>query len=232
MWENSVSANSCRRSNSHGFTVVELLVVITVIGILSVGLLSAFADYLAATTRNNLFVDMTNDSQNLLRSTVEELRYGAGVRQTNSINDPNGPSGGWNTSNENFVIIIPLPALTAGKAYIMDTATGAPYMNEHVYYKIGTTLYKRTLAHADAIGNSARTSCPEAIASTSCPKDRELSRNVGDMNFVLYDQDDNLTTNTLLARSVRINLRLERDTFGDPLVFDNNIRVTLRNNFQ
>lgn len=221
--------NQARQS---GFTVVELITVISIIGILSVSLLAVFTNYLAIITRNNLLVDMTSDSQNLLRATVEELRYGSGVRQTNAIADPNGPSGGWNTTNTNFVIIIPIPAVDSSKNYIIDPDTGDPYANELVYFKEQKTLFKRTLANPNAAGNIAVTTCPAAIATTSCPADRQLTENVRNMNFTLYDQDDNLTANTALARSTKIDLQLERDTFGDPLRFDNTIRVTLRNNFQ
>lgn len=215
----------------YGFTIVELMISISVIGIISVGMLAAITNYFAVITRNGLLVEMTVSSQNLLRATVEELRYGAGVRQTNTITDPNGPGGGWNTSNANFVIIIATPAIDSANNYLIDPLTGQPYNNELVYFKEGTTLYKRTLAHPSATGNKLLTSCPEAISSTTCPADRELSENIDDMLFTLYDQDNALTTNTLLARSVEIDLAMVKDTFGDPLTLDNNIRVTLRNRF-
>jgi prepilin-type N-terminal cleavage/methylation domain-containing protein len=222
---------SAKTRTNRGFTIVELVVSITLIGMLSVSLIGVFGNYLVIISRNNRMVDMTVESQNLLRATVEELRYGAGVRQTNAIADPHGPSGGWNTSNSNFVIIIPVPAVNEAGNYIIDSTTGNPYNNELVYFRQNAILFKRTLAHPNAAGNSAKSTCPAAASSPTCPPDRELTQNVDDMGFILYDQDNALTTNTLLARSVKINLSLERDTFGEPLRLDNSIRVTLRNNF-
>jgi len=227
----SAKTNSRPAIPAHGFTVVELLISISLIAILSVSLIGIFSNYLVIITRNNLLVDMTVDSQNLLRSTVEELRYGAGVRQTNAIADANAPSGGWNTNNTSFVIIIAVPAVDIAGNYIIDANTGSPYSNEMVYYKTGKTMYKRSLAHPDAIGNKMRNSCPVSLVTASCLSDRKLTENVKDMNFLLYDQDNTATTNTLLARSVKIDLLLERDTFGAPLTYDNTIRVTLRNRF-
>jgi len=218
-------------NSSHGFTIPELIISISLFGIISVSLLAIFTNYFTIITRNNILVDMTVDSQNLLRSTVEELRYGAGVRQTNTISDTNGPAGGWNTSNANFVIIIAVPAIDSARNYIIDSDTGSPYNNELVYFKQGTMLYKRTLAHPDATGNSLQTSCPATSAGPSCPADKELINYVDDMVFSLYDQDDASTTDPLQARSVKIDLSMERDTFGDPLVLNNSIRVTLRNTF-
>ena len=224
-------SDNINHQRPRGFTIVELLIAISLIGLISVSILGVFTNYLAIITRNNVLVDMTADSQNLLRSTVEELRYGAGVRVTNAVSDPNNLAG-WNTSNASFVIIIAVPAVDASNEYIIDSDTGAPYNNELVYFKTGTTLYKRTLAHPDAIDNRATTSCPAAAVSPTCPADRKLISNVKSFVFTLYNQDDGTTTDPLLARSVKIDLALERDTFGAPLAFDNSIRVTLRNKFQ
>src|SRR4029453_11116135 len=103
------------------------MISITLMGIISVSLLAIITNYFVTITRNNLMIDMTVDSQNLLRSAVEELRYGAGVRDPNTISDPNGPGGGWNTSNANFVIIIAVPAVDSNRDYIIDSSTGSPY---------------------------------------------------------------------------------------------------------
>jgi len=216
---------------SAGFTITELLVSITVLGILLVGVLGISTYFFTFITRNNTLVQMTVDSQNLLRATVEELRYGAGVRQTSALSDPNAPAGGWNTSNTDFVIIIAVPAADSANQYLIDPDTGSPYNNELVYFKDGTDLFKRTLANPGAVGNKLITSCPEALSSAACPADRKLAETLKSMIFTLYDQDDILTTDPLLARSVKIDLALEKDTFGDPLTLDNSIRVTLRNKF-
>lgn len=223
--------NSAQRVQQAGFTMVELLVSITIIGLLTVSMIAAFTNYFAIITRNSRFVELTVESQNLLRSTVEELRYGAGVSQTNTIADANGPGGGWNTSVANFVIIISMPVIDANNEYVIDPSTGDPYNNEFVYYKSGTTLYKRTLANSAATGNRLKTSCPAAAATSTCLADRKLSENVKTMTFTFYDQDNAITTSTAAARSVKIDLGLERDTFGTALSFDNSIRVTLRNSF-
>jgi prepilin-type N-terminal cleavage/methylation domain-containing protein len=230
-----VSVNIKRRPHeerSRGFTLVELMISVAVLGVIAVGIMYIFVDYLQQITRSGILTDMTADSQNLLRATVEELRYGAGVRQTNSITDANGPSGGWNTSNTNFVIVIAFPAQDSDRNYIIDTATGQPYNNEFVYFKQDNVLYKRILANPSATDNSLRTSCPASLASASCPADRELLDTIDDMVFTLYDQDNAVTADPLLARSVKVDLSLSKDTFGDPLTLDYSIQTTLRNNFQ
>ena len=217
---------------SFGFTIPELVVIITVTGILGIAFFGGISNFFALMSRANAATELTTSSQNLPRSTVETLRVGGGVRQTNTIADANAPVGGWNTSNEDFVIVIASPALDSSRQYIIDPQTGSPYMNELVYFKDGEKLMRRTLAHPDAAGNSQTTSCPESLATPACPADKALAEYVQDMVFTLYDQDNNSTVDPLAAFSIKIDLAMERDVAGEPLSLDNSIRVTLRNRFQ
>lgn len=219
------------KKNQTGFTLVEINLSITILAIILVAILSIFTNYFVLLTRNSVDLNMSVDSQNLLRSVTEELRYGAGVRQTNTISDTYSPVGGWNTSNSSFVIITAVPAEDSNNEHIIDPLTGKPYLNELVYYKDGRTMNKRTLAHTAAIGNQLKTSCPPASATPTCPADIKLAENVNSMVFALYDQDNVSTTDPLLARSVVINLSMLADTFGTPLTLDTSIRTTLRNTF-
>lgn len=214
-----------------GFTVVELVVGVSVGTILFLAFMVAMTNQFVIITKNNAASDMATNSQNLLRSTIEALRVGNGVRQTNTIYDTNAPNGGWNTSNSNFVIVIATPALDSSRNYIIDPDTGSPYMNELVYYKSGDTLMERQLANPNATGNTLITTCPTALASPSCPPDKLLGNYMQSMSFTLYDQDNNLTTDPSLARLIKINLTMQRTVFGSSVSLNNNIAVTLRNRF-
>ncbi len=217
--------------DARGFTLVELTVVISVTAVIAVVFLYVISNYFVTITRNNELADMTINSQNLLRTTVENIRFGNGVETTNIISDPNAPSGGWNTSNTSFVIVIPVPAVDTTKSYIIDPNTGSPYMNELVYYKSGTTLLERILANPDASGNSLHTSCPSNLATSTCRADPQLATFVSSMTFTLYDQDAVQTTDPTDARSVNITLTMQRNAPVSPLSLSTNIRVTLRNRF-
>ena len=104
-------------------------------------------------------------------------------------------------------------------------------MNELVYYKSGSSMLRRNLANPSAVGNTLKTSCPDNVATATCPADAVLSDYVQSLTFTLYDQDNNATSDPLLARSVAIQLINQRRVFGDLVSFDNKIRVTLRNKF-
>jgi hypothetical protein len=217
------------KNNRQGFTIAELNITLVVGALVLLAISAIFTNYFVLITRNNLYVEMTADSQNLLRSMVEELRYGAGVRQVNAIADPHMPTAGWNTNNDDFVIIIAVPVKDSDGNYIIDTDTGSAYKNEYVYFKDGINLYKRVLANPDAIGNTATTTCPLTQVSSSCPADVKLVEGIDAVVFQLFDQDNYPTTDPLLARSVNIFVSLQKDTFGTPIRADNNMRITLRN---
>lgn len=213
--------------NNQGFTLVELNTSISLMAILGVSFLAIFSSFIVTTTRINYTIDLTNQSQGLLRVLSDELIYGAGVRANNTLIDLN-KLGGWTSNSTDFVLITTAPALDSNHNYIMNLLTGKPYLNEFVYYREGNILYKRTLANLLALGNQSKTSCPPP-GNALCPADRQLVDNLSSMTFSLYDEADAATTNFSLARSIKIDLTLEKRTFGTPLRFDNSVRTTLRN---
>jgi prepilin-type N-terminal cleavage/methylation domain-containing protein len=223
-------SDSSLRSQA-GFTLVELIVAISVFAVIGVTFLGLTVNYFVVITRNNELAEMTVNSQNLLRTTVENIRFGDGIRQTNQVSDPNAPTGGWNTNNSSFVIVIAVPALDSSHNYIIDPGTGSPYMNELVYYKNGTDLMERKLANPSASGNTLLSTCPAAKVTQSCPADTHLADYVSSMTFTMYDQNAAVTSDPSLARSIQISLTMERNAPGEPLDLNTSTRVTLRNRF-
>lgn len=216
-------------SSAVGFTVTELTIVIVILGVLMVPLSVMTLDYFGSIMARSTEAQLATESQTLLRTVVEELRTASSVKVGNTINDPNEPPSGWSTSNDNLILIISTPALNNSRAFIYDPITGMPYQNELIYFVEGPRLYRRTLANTDAVGNTARRTCPMATASTTCPADKVLTDHFKAMNFTLYDQDDIVTTNIAVARSLVVNVSMEKPTFGGPVRFDNSMRMTMRN---
>lgn len=212
-----------------GTTLIELVIATSVIGLLIVPAIIVMFTFYGGAVVNNTQARLAVESQNILRSIVEELRVSSGIRSTNTISDPNAPVGGWTTSNASLVLIIATPVTDSDNDYVIDVSTGEPYQNELVYFATNGTLYKRYLANVSAVGNRFKTSCPAASATATCPPDVALSANFQDMNFVFYDQDDALTTTLSDARSIRMTIQMERRAFGRTVNFENNIRITLRN---
>jgi prepilin-type N-terminal cleavage/methylation domain-containing protein len=212
-----------------GFTIAELLVAIGIVGLLMVPATMVMISFYGATIRNSTEARLAVESQNILRSMVEELRTSSGVRASNTITDTNAPAGGWTTSNASLVLIISTPVTDTNNNYVIDSLTGDPYQNELIYFVNNSVLYKRYLANTSATGNRYKTSCPVASATASCPADVQLSDHFKAMSFEFYDQDDNITTTLSAARSIKLLLDMEQKTFGQTITFSNNIRVTMRN---
>ncbi len=212
-----------------GFTVTELTIAIAIASMLILSFVTVSLYMYGDTVRSTLYAQLATESQNILRSVVEELRQSSSIRSSNANPDPNAPGGTWSTSNSSLILIISTPALDGSNNFIMNSDTGYPYQNEIVYFVSGNTLYKRTLVDTNAAGNAEKRSCPISLQTASCPADIVMSRNFSDMNFVFYDQDDAITTNIPNARSIKLILQMQRQSFGKTLHFDNTIRITIRN---
>lgn len=218
-----------KKLNQAGVTIVELLVVIGIASVLLVSFMTMSVYMYGDTVRTSLYAQLATESQTILRSVVEELRQSSSIRTSNANPDTNAPGGTWTTSNSSLILIISTPALDSSNNFIVDPNTGYPYQNEIVYFANGSNLYKRYLANTNAPGNTRMTTCPEAIASSACPPDIQMSKNFRSMSFIFYDQDDAVTTTIPNARSIKLFIQMERRTYGKTLQFDNNIRITIRN---
>lgn len=225
-----MSANINHRLDQRGITLIELIIVTAVAGMLIVSTLTIMLFFYGDVIRSNLRARLAVESQNILRQVVEDLRISSSIRTSNTIADANSPGGGWNTSVANLILIISTPALDANNNFIIDSNTGYPYQNEIVYHASGDKLYKRFLANTSAAGNRVKTSCPPALATSSCPADALMSNNFKAMNFVFYDQDDVLTAILENARSIRLTIEVNRRSYAKDIKFSNTMRITLRNN--
>lgn len=214
--------------NQSGFTVVELMTSMTVSAILLVSVMAVSVSYFALLTRTNIRIDIVNENQNYFRSTSENIRTATALRPINLLLDTNAPVGGWNTNGANFTLVIAVPAKDSTGAFITDPLTKKPLNNEIVYYKSGLQLYKRSITNPAAIGTTLKTSCPPP-GSPGCPADAKLLNFVSNISYTLYDQNDSVTAIVSNTRSIKINLTQTKDTFGNPIVVNDILRVSFRN---
>jgi prepilin-type N-terminal cleavage/methylation domain-containing protein len=220
-----------QKLNQAGVTLIELLVVIGVSSALFVSFTTVSVYLYGDTVRSSLYAQLATESQSVLRSIVEELRQSSSIRTSNANTDLNAPGGGWTTSNSNLILIISTPVLNSSNQFIINPATGDPYQNEIVYFNSNGKLYKRYIADSAASGNTRKTTCPQASSSSTCPADVLLTSNFKTMSFTFYDQDDVVTNNIPDARSIKLNVNMERKSFGKTLTFNNTMRITIRNTY-
>jgi prepilin-type N-terminal cleavage/methylation domain-containing protein len=212
-----------------GFTITELVVSVTIAGILATILFTATFYYYVNADQSETTTNMALESQTILTQLTEDIRLADSIASTNSISDPNGPGGGWTTSDPSNVLIIESPAITSSRDIVYDTNTGYPYRNEYIYFMGGTNMYKRVLSNTNASGNTAKTTCPTSSVSPTCPADRIFSTNVSNLTFTFYDSSDTTTANAATARSVVLTVNMARKSYGKNITLSNSTRVTLRN---
>jgi hypothetical protein len=83
------------------------------------------------------------------------------------------------------------PSQAANGAYIMNGAN--PYEDEFVLYMDGVTksLKMRSLANPSASGDRVKTSCPASIATTSCPADKVVAKDVSSVTMRYFSRTGN-----------------------------------------
>lgn len=230
MLRSSVLVNKLLKNQS-GFTIVELTVSTIVISILMASIFLIFTNYYSDAIRSDVAIQLTTESQTILRKVVEEIRTGSGIRSESAHTDTNAPAGGWETSLGSGTLIITTPTLSTSGLFLYEEETGTLFQTEYIYFVEGTTLYRRTLVDPSAVASGSKevTSCPEAASSPSCPPDQRLTDRFEFLNFVFYDQNNALTADPNAARSVTLGIALTQNTFGGEIRAENSIRMTFRN---
>lgn len=212
-----------------GFTIVELILSIGISTIMAGLLLFISLNLIGETARARITAELAIESQILLRSMVEDARLAGSLSSTNQNTDANAPVGGWVTNDPSNILIIDIPAIDSSRNIIYDSNTGYPYDNEIVYYSSGGAMYRRVITNPTASGNSLKTSCPTALATSNCPADKKFTSFLTDLTFTFYDDANATTADATLARSVQITVKVQRKILGKTVKFDNTIRTTLRN---
>ena len=215
--------------NQKGFTVVELLISVSIASILTIVTTSIMVYYYGDILRSQATAELAIESQTVLHKIIDDSRLADGIRTSNLITDANAPVGGWTTNDPSDILIIASPAITSTRDIIYNSADNYPYENEEIYFKSNGTFYRRTLKNTNATGNVAVTTCPAAQVTASCPLDTVLSTNLSDLSFTFYDINNATTSNAALARSISITVNLQKKIYGTATTFNNTIRTTLRN---
>lgn len=190
-----------------GLTIVEMLVAIMLTGLLAGVVMEFTFGYWHFAYRQeadqNAMVERLNASDYLR----EMLGTSSGLINQNSIPDANAniPDPG-DPSNDYWFILHAVPGLKTTssadlpllywKRFSFDTNNNVimngvnPYEDEFVLYLSGSTkqLRVRALANPSAAGNRLVTTCPPAIANTSCPADKVLIRDISGVELRYFSR--------------------------------------------
>lgn len=213
-----------------GFTLVEMLVTMTIIGILALGIANFIVTWLASATLSSTKANLLSNAELALDTMSQDIRLSGDVDATNRWADTNGPGGnqyGW-SSGTSTVILAKIATDKTNNVIYSDAAKYIPQKDDEIYYLSGTTLYRRTLK-SDSANDSAVTTCPPASATASCPADTTIATNVSSWSVAYYDNTGTVTATPDNARSVQIaitistkvNNRTVSQTYTTRMVFRN-----------
>ena len=184
--------------NEAGFSLLELILAITITSFLLLvagnfmtnGILSTNKDYNKTLIQSNtkLAVD----------TVARFIKSAVSVESQNSQPDANAPVVGnqysWSgVAGNNATLILAVPARDSSNNLIyVDGLHTTLYTDDVIFYLHARDhrLYKRVIANSVA-GDAAKTTCPPAIATTSCPADAVIVEDIASLSSAYYDNNDN-----------------------------------------
>lgn len=217
-----------RNLKSPGFTLVELLVTCVLVGIVSVLLASFTANWLQDNAKTRAKIDLLADAQSALDKTANDIRLSGAADQNNRWADLNAPNNqfGWE-SNAQTLVLANVAQDTNRDVIYSDASQYISLKNNVIYFTSNHNLYRRVLAAPDP-DNSAKTTCPKAEVSSTCPEDNLVATNVESFQVRYYDLDENQVSPTN-ARSIGLSIKLTTHKYGQEISQSYDTRMVFRN---
>lgn len=189
--------------NERGFSLLEVLIAISLSSLLLLvvgefttnGIRSSNQDY-------NQTVVLVN-TKAAVETVARVIREARSVQASNSQPDNHAPGApadpySWSGSaGSNATLILAVPSRdTANNLIYIDGLHNNLYTDDVIFYLENSTdrLYKRVIANAAAPGNRAKTTCPPALATASCPADTLIVEDVADLTTSYLDSTGNMIT--------------------------------------
>lgn len=229
------------RSQS-GFSLLELLMATAVIGMLAVTVSGFYVDRLIDYAHTNTLIILQTNTKQALETMEKDIKSARTLETTNTWADAHGPGGnpyGWASSNGSpSTVVLSVPVTdTGGNLSYTDATHSALQTNDIIYYvdSATKTLYRRVIVNplcASAGGTvdcTMRSTCPPALATSSCPADGKVIEDVANLVAKYYDTSGNATSAVNNVYSLDVTLTQSRTQYGRTYTNSLTSRATLRN---
>jgi prepilin-type N-terminal cleavage/methylation domain-containing protein len=213
--------NSLKDNNQSGFTLVETLVVMIVMGIVGLMLFSFVYTWLHAATLAQNRASLLDTAQSAMNVIITDIQLSGVVDTNNRWADTNAPGGQYGWTSGSQVLILAKAATDSSNNIIFTDA------NNQIYYLSGTNLYRRTLT-SNSSNDSAVTTCPPANSTNVCPADKLIASGVTSLSISFIDGAGNTTTPTS-ARSVQVSITIVKTMNQVNITASYSTRMVLRN---
>lgn len=217
------------KKSQAGFTLVELLVVMIIMGILSLTLANFITTWLQASSLAQSRANLLTNAETALDTVTNDIKLSGSADQNNRWPDANGPGGnqfGW-TSGSQVLVLAKAATDSSNNIIFSDPAKYISQKDNEIYYLSGTTLYRRTLASSSS-NDAAVTTCPPADTTSDCPADETVATGVSSLSFTYYDADENGVSSSN-ARSVQVSIALSSTQGGQTASASYTTRMVFRN---
>lgn len=210
-----------------GFTIPEVAIALVLTGVLIIPFAIIAVYFLSSMFDRSTESVLTSEAQNTLRTISEELKTAYKILPSATINDPN-KAGYWTTNLSGGTLVFNSIAYDTNRQVLINTSTNTPHLNEAVYHRQGNLLFKRSLPANGTPTNFMIRSCPPASAVAPCVADTVLTSNLSSLSFVLYDDNNQVTTDPNLATSVLVKIALSKPSLNSSITVEKDIRITKR----
>lgn len=214
-----------------GFTLIELIITMLLIGILFITLPNFIANWLEASSIGQARNDLLSNAETALDTINTDIRLSGAADDTNRWGDSNAPGAPSNPyswqSNGSTLVLARAAVDTSNNVIFSDPENYISQKDNEVYFLSGTTLYRRTIA-SDSSTDAAHTTCPLAVATTSCPADTVVATHVTSFSVQYYDANENQVTPSS-ARSIQLSITMKKVQNNHALTASYDTRMVFRN---
>ncbi len=214
-----------------GLTLVELLVALILTTAISTLIVNFAIDKLQQSTLQTLQFDLLTNAETGLNRVANDVRLATSADENNRWDDnyaPAAPTDTLSWTSDSDTLVLAVAAQDISRNIIFNDAHDyVSAKNNVVYYLQNGTLYRRVLAAPNS-NNAAKTTCPSASATSSCPADAAVLENVSSFTVHYYGSDGSTVVPTS-AHSVQLDVTLLKHQYGRDIRADYKTRMVFRN---